>query len=271
MSERDAIDRTGESPVTAERLVDDLQRLGVTSGKTLLVHSSLSSLGWVCGGAVAVIDALKSAIGSGGTLVMPTHSADLSDPKHWNNPPVPRSWWQTIRDNMPTYDADLTPTRGMGRIPETFRKQAGVFRSDHPQFSFAARGPNARRLTADHQLESGLGERSPLSRFYSLRGWILLLGVDHSCNTSLHLSEHRAKTARRRTVRNGAPVNEEGTRRWREFEELELDASDFDRIGADFAAELGLVQQGRVGHADGLLMPQRELVDFAKVWMETHR
>jgi len=271
MSERAAIDNSGEMPVTIESLVGDLVRLGIQPEMILLVHSSLSSFGWVCGGSVAVVYALESAIGPDGTLVMPTHSNELSDPKNWSNPPVPQRWWQTIRDSMPAYDAELTPTREMGIIPETFRRQNGVVRSGHPQVSFAARGPHARQITSHHPLESGLGERSPLSRIYDLAGWILLLGVDHSCNTSLHLAEYRAESAKINTVRTGAPLLENGIRRWCEFDELEGDSSDFTRIGEDFALESGLVKQGRIGQANAFLMPQRDLVDFASGWIATHR
>ncbi len=269
--ERDAINCSGDVPITVESLSEDLARLGVKPGMTLLVHSSLSSLGWVCGGSVAVVYALESSVGPSGTLVMPTHSGELSDPKNWSNPPVPESWWQTIRDSMPAYDTVLTPTRGMGRIPETFRTQGGVIRSGHPQVSFAARGPKAHQIVSNHPLEFGLGEGSPLSRIYDLAGWILLLGVDHNCNTSLHLAEHRTQAINRNTNLTGAPLVENGMRQWCEFHELNLDSSDFTSIGEQFAKEPGLLKQGRTGHANALLMPQRELVDFAVRWMESNR
>ena len=144
----------------------------------LLVHSSLSGMGWVCGGAVAVIIALQKALGKTGTLVMPTHSTDLSDPSQWENSSVPESWWQTIRQTMPPYDPDLTPTRSMGRIAETFRKQNGVLRSAHPQSSFCASGPQASYIIENHSLAFGMGEHSPLARIYDLHGFVLLLGVD---------------------------------------------------------------------------------------------
>lgn len=269
--EREAINNSGDLPVTVESLVDDLSRLGVQTGMTLLVHSSLSSLGWVCGGSVAVVYALEAAIGPSGTLLMPTHSGDLSDPRNWSNPPVPEHWWQTIRDSMPAFDPYLTPTRGMGRIPETFRTQRGVIRSGHPQVSFAACGPNARQIVSDHPLESGLGEPSPLSRVYDLAGWVLLLGVDHSCNTSLHLAESRTASTDKKTIHTAAPLLENEMRRWCEFHELELDSSDFTRIGEEFAVQSQLVKQGRTGNANSFLMPQQELVDFAVSWMEANR
>src|SRR4051812_34374634 len=101
-------------PATVPSLISDFAALGVRSGMVLVVHSSLKSLRWVNGGPVAVILGLEEVLGPAGTLVMPTHSADNSDPSNWKNPPVPESWWQTIRDTMPAYDPALTPTFRMG-------------------------------------------------------------------------------------------------------------------------------------------------------------
>jgi aminoglycoside 3-N-acetyltransferase len=78
-----------------------------------MVHSSLSRLGYVVGGAHTLVLALLAAIGSEGTLVMPTHSGDLTDPAGWMHPPVPEAWWAALRDQMPAYDQALTPTRGV--------------------------------------------------------------------------------------------------------------------------------------------------------------
>ena len=117
MSEKEIVHKT-EVPATVESLQADLRALGVKPGMVVLVHSSLSAMGWVCGGSVAVIAALQKTLGSTGTLVMPTHSPDLTEPSGWENPPVPESWWSVIRENMPAYDPELTPTRSMGIIAE---------------------------------------------------------------------------------------------------------------------------------------------------------
>ena len=272
MPEGQVIDKT-EILATVGSLQTDFKTLGVKEGMVLLVHSSLSAMGWVCGGAVAVIIALQEVLGETGTLVMPTHSTDLSDPRQWENPPVPESWWETIRETMPAYDPDLTPTRSMGKIVETFRKQDGVLRSAHPQSSFCARGPQASDIIDNHSLAFGMGESSPLARIYDLHGSVLLLGVGHSNNTSIHLAEYRATFPTKRIVKEGAPISQADSRIWTTFEDIDVNPSDFDRIGADFLhSEAGeLVQHGKVGIANCQLMPQRAVVDFAVDWLETNR
>ena len=262
----DAADR----PATTSSLTAEFRSLGLTEGMTVIVHSSLSRLGWVAGGARAVVDGLMDAVGATGTLVMSTHSGDLSDPALWRNPPVPESWWATIRAEMPPFDPLKTPTRLMGAIVDQFRHYPGVQRSEHPQLSFAALGPNAETITAHHTLEHPLGEGSPLARIYDLDGHILLLGVGHSNNTALHLAEYRADYPTKEWTAQGAPVMVDGRRSWVTFEDLEGDDSDFEQIGAAFSTT-GSEEQGRVGTGEAHLMSMRDLVDFAASWMTANR
>lgn len=258
------------SPATARTLVTDLRALGLTTGVTVIVHSSLSRLGWVAGGARAVVDALIETIGESGTLVMPTHASGLSEPSHWQHPPVPEDWWQIIRDETPAFDPQRTPTRKMGAIVECFRHYPGVQRSGHPQVSFAALGANASAVTAGHTMENPLGEASPLARLYDLDAHILLLGVGHTNNTALHLAEYRAEYSGKQWTQQGAPVAVNGERRWVTFDEIEGDDADFAEIGIAFATAGG-EQTGQVGIGSTRLMTIRSLVDFATAWMTEHR
>jgi len=271
MSEADAIARSA-APCTRASLADDLQALGVAPGMTVLAHSSLSRLGWVCGGSVAVVQALTDALTPAGTLVMPTHSGDLSDPAGWQHPPVPEEWIPVIRETMPAYDPRLTPTRSMGRIVETFRTWPDVVRSAHPQLSFAAWGRQAEAILRGHTLDYGLGEDSPLARLYDLNGHVLLLGVGHDNNTSFHLAEYRAPGARE--MRQGAPILVDGRRTWVAYREIELDEEPFATLGAAFEeaeGATGTVRCGRVGVAESRLFRQRAAVDFAVTWLHRSR
>ena len=265
--------QTTEVPATIDSLQVEFSTLGIRSGMVLLVHSSLSAMGWVSGGAVAVIIALQEILGETGTLVMPTHSTDLTEPSQWKNPPVPESWWSVIRTTMPAYQPDLTPTRSMGIIAETFRKQKGVLRSAHPHHSFCGHGHQASQIINNHSLELGLGEGSPLARIYDLGGSVLLLGVGHDSNTSMHLAEYRATFPTKRIVQEGAPISKSGSRQWATFENIDLDSSDFGQIGEDFLrSDVGrVVYRGEVGLANCQLMPQCSLVDFTVDWLEENR
>lgn len=272
MSEEEVIGSFSDEPVTVERIVADLDALGLEPGSVVIVHTRLSSMGWVCGGPVAVIRALQERLRSYGTIVMPAHSGDMSDPELWEHPPVPKSWWQTIRDEMPAYDPEVTPTRGLGRTPELFRTLPGVVRSRHPQVSFAAWGERAVEIVSDHELEFSLGEGSPLARIYDAEGQVLMLGAGFDSCTSFHLAEYRAEYRGRERVTLGAPVLVDGHRRWKTFTDINYRSDDFEEIGRAFAkSHKQQIRTGRVGNAESRLFPQRAAVDFATRWMHNHR
>ncbi len=269
MTQSDAIDMADE-PATVSSLVADLRALGLGESMTVMVHSSLSRLGYVSGGAHAVVTALLEVIDDQGTLVMPTHSGDLSDPAHWSNPPVPESWWDRLRAEMPAYDLQLTAAVSMGAIVDCFRHVPGVRRSSHPTVSAAAVGPNAATIVEGHELEAGLGESSPQARLYELDGHILLLGISHENNTSLHLAEYRSAAPGAEWTTEHSPLMISGERRWQPYRSLPDDVSDFDRLGEDFA-RTGRETSGPVGAGRGRMMRARELVDFGTEWMRSNR
>lgn len=163
--------------VTQQDIEQGLCRLGLKPGDKVLVHSALSSFGYVDGGADAVIDALLAVVGAAGTVLVPTLTG--SEALSPENPPV--------------FDPAQTPC-WTGRIPETFRQRAAAMRSLHPTHSVAAIGADAQTLTGSHlDSISPCDERSPYGRLALLGdAYILLIGVTHESNTTLHHIEELA-------------------------------------------------------------------------------
>ena len=268
-SEKEVI-RFTRYPNTITTLKQDFKTLGIKPGVVVIMHSSLNKIGWTVGGPVAVIRALMQILTSEGTIIMPTFSGDNTDPSQWENPPVPESWWEIIRKEMPAYNPEITPTRGMGIIIETFRKWPKVVRSNHPTSSFAAWGKYAELITKNHELSADLGQDSPLARIYELDGHILLLGASHENNTSLHLAEFRSDYFKKRYKLNGSAILVNNKRQWTEWEELELNIDDFEQLGKDYESKINYIP-GKVGIADASLLSQREIVDFAIEWFKENR
>ena len=91
---------------------------------------------------------------------------------------------QAISVLEPAYRAEVSPTRGMGKIAELFRSYPGTVRSDHPQVSFTANGKQSAEITKNHPLTPQFGMDSPLGALYRLNAKILLLGVGYGNCTS---------------------------------------------------------------------------------------
>jgi aminoglycoside 3-N-acetyltransferase len=262
------MDTVPEEPITRARIGDDLRRLGLRAGDIVLVHSSLRTLGWVCGGTVAVVQALLDVLGPDGTLVVPAHTGENSDPKLWQNPPVPESWWPVIREHMPAFDRAITPCHGIGVIPELVRNWPGAVRSDHPNTSFAAVGPAAAELMADHRLTHQLGEESPLAALERADAKVLLLGAGFDSCTTFHLAEYRVPDPP--MFEYGAAIHTPQGREWVTFTDVKVNSDDFEALGA--AYELArVVPGGRVGEADCRLFPVRDAVEFAVGWLPENR
>lgn len=251
-------------------IISSLKEAGVSEGQTVIVHTSLSSIGFVCGGAQVVVDALLETVGADGTIVMPTQSWKNLDPEtgvHWEEP---KEWWQIIRDNWPAYDKRITPTNTMGAVAECFRTYPGTLRTDHPARSVSANGKNAEYITSHHDLSDIFGETSPLGKLYELDASVLLIGVGYDKNTSIHLADVRAEYPSKHNTTEHSAIMENGQRVWKAYDTLYVDGEDFDEIGKAFESECN-VNKAMLGNAQLRFMNMRELVDFAVRWIEANR
>jgi aminoglycoside 3-N-acetyltransferase len=150
------------------QLVEELHVLGLRPSDGIVVHSSLRAVGAVQGGADAVASALVEAVGPDGLVVAPTFTYDSA-----------------------RFDPVRTPGR-TGALSEAFRRRPDSVRSLHPFYSVAAVGQAARSLCADHELRLATGLNTPLDRLSAAGGSVLLLGVDHTSNTTAHVGEFHA-------------------------------------------------------------------------------
>lgn len=257
MSEAALIAET-PTPRTRASLAKDLRNAGLQAGDVLVLHSSLKSLGWVSGGPVAVLHAFQDVLTETGTLIVPTHTSNLTDPAGWQSPPVPKAWVSIIQQTVPAFDPARTPSRDMGTIAETLRTWPGVRRSAHPHVSFAAWGQHADEITKDHQLAWSMGADSPLHRAYGLNAKTMLLGT-RNC-TSLHLAEALSGTVP--TTTSAAAVTHDGRRVWVSFPDWQYSTDKFPEILDAFCAQHHVKRQF-IGSASTLLLPQPALVDFA--------
>jgi aminoglycoside 3-N-acetyltransferase len=225
----------------ADPLVSQLRALGVCEGASLLVHSSVRAVGPVERGAEGLLEALLAAVGDEGLLVLPAFT-----------------YWHSL---------EFDPATASGRtgvLGELLRARPGAVRSLHPTHSVVAYGPRAARLVERHHLETSLGEGSPFDTLARSGGEVLLLGVGHTANTTIHTGEALAPASyldlpfREGQARNARVSTPSG---W-----LDVELDTLPGCSAAFGAierPLRLrraVRDGRVGRAVCQLVPAAEIV-----------
>jgi aminoglycoside 3-N-acetyltransferase len=224
--------------VSIAELADQLRALGVEEGDVLLVHTSFRAIRPVEGGPAGLIAALREALGSHGTLVMP-------------------SW--TGNDEEP-FDPGITPAApDLGVVADTFWRLPAVLRSQHC-FAMAAGGPEARLITSDPLSFPIHGPRSPVGRVHDLDGEVLLLGVDHDADTMLHLAEILADVPYR--VRKHITVLKDGRPTRIDYLENDHCCQRFN-LANEWLRARGLQSEGAVGHAHARLARARGIVAIA--------
>ena len=213
-------------------LTEQLRALGVQPAGVLLVHTALSAVG---AGPHDLIEALLAAVGPSGTLVMPSMADD---------------------DDVP-FDPGTMPCHAVGVVADTFWRMPGVLRSDSPH-AFAAHGPLAARITEPHPVDIPHGVDSPPGRVYQLNGSVLLLGVGHDADTTIHVAENMAGVRYRQP--KYATVLEHGRPRRYEYGETDHCCQNFGFLDNWLG---DLQRRGTVGRAEARLAGSRDIVAAA--------
>jgi aminoglycoside 3-N-acetyltransferase len=213
-------------------LLSQLSSLGVEPGGVLLVHTALSR---VQTSPHDLIEALRAALGPEGTLVMPSMCDD---------------------DDIP-FDRASAACRGVGLVADTFWRMPGVLRSDNPH-AFAACGPQAARITQPHPVDIPHGLDSPPGRVYELIGQVLLLGVGHDADTTIHVAEQLAGVRYR--LPKYATVLENGRPRRYEYGETDHCCERFGLLDEWLGAKQ---RRGIVGRGEARLARSRDIVAAA--------
>lgn len=224
--------------LSQREVVDQLRALGVRQGGVLLVHTSFRAVRPIAGGPLGLIESLRCALGSEGTLVMP-------------------SWTGT--DEEP-FDPSSTPASpDLGVVADTFWRSSGVQRSNHP-FAFAAAGPRAVEITSGPLPTPPHTPDSPVGRVHELDGQMLLLGVDHDSNTTLHLAELLGGAPYR--VPKHCTVLQDGRPVRIDYGENDHCCKRFTLAG-EWLVGQGMQSEGPVGHAHARLVRARDVVGVA--------
>jgi aminoglycoside 3-N-acetyltransferase len=257
-----------------DRLARDLARLGVERGETLLVQSSLRSIGPMADGAGTLLAALRRVLGPEGTLVVYTATPENSStsrlalaPTEGMTPEQRRAYWEA----KPPFDRAETPTsRILGHFSELVRRQPGAVRSSHPQTSFAALGGQAHDLMRRHRWAGHLGRHSPVQKLYDRGARALLIGVPLWCCTAFHLAEYRQ--ADPPMQRYGCVITDpRGQRRWVHFDAVHLRDEHFEPMTSALEVGMPSLLAGTLGDASCYLLRISEGVDVADKYLRDHR
>lgn len=261
-------------PLSIHSLANEVARLGVSNGDTVMVHAALRAIGPTEAGAEGIIEALDRAVGAIGTLLMV-----LGAQNEWAsiNTLVESERIARLEGAEP-FDALLTPADpDVGTLAEVFRRRSGTLVSDHPEGRFAARGFAAEALIANPPWDDYFGPGSALERLVDSNGKVLRLGADPNTITLLHYAEYLTDIPEKRRARRHRLVSTEGGPTVRIVDCLDDEHGIVDYPGGDYFATIlrdyiaeGRAQIGTVGRAVSELIDARDIIPFAVTWMNTN-
>ena len=248
---------------TIENLRSDLRMLGIKNGANLIVHASLRSIGNVEGGYRNFLQALLLAVGENGTIIVPAFYYGALDPAA-HTIQLEKDELKKARARVKPFDIYLAPS-AEGAFGDIVRLDPRSIRTDHPAISWAVIGAKSREFTDYTAIDDADGLESPIGRLYSKgNGQILLIGVDHTSNTSIHLAESLAGCHHYFDEVIRYKANETT---WRTFKGCGGCSRGFYKIRGmiDFTK---YEHKGKIGNALTYLVEQKPFVDAAKTALE---
>ena len=231
--------------LTRDQIAAALPALRLPAGAIVFVHSSMSSIGHVEGGADAIVDALLDVLGPAGTLVVPAFT------------------FVHGRSDNPVFDPARDRSE-MGRLSETTRTRPRARRSRHLLHSVAALGRHAQEITVDHG-PSAWAADGPFWKLNELDAHILLLGVPYLRCTFFHLIEQLVQVPYRRWREVEAKVREQDGSERPLLTSIYspkpgFAGNDFNKLGS-LLEERGLARVGSVGNAVARLFRARPALE----------
>ena len=250
---------------TRQSIERDLESLGIRDGDGVFVHASLGAVGTVIGGPRTMIEAIIEVVGHGGLIAMPGFSTDAYFPDAIDRAQCSLEEIAAIEASVPGFDAEKSPTVGMGAIAEAFRTWPGTVRSHHPAVSVCLNGKEAEHYASPHSLAWATGPETPFGRLRQrLNMKVLLIGVGWNRCTALHLAESLAEPMRTkvRRIKSSSLSGE-----WIETPDVADDLNRlFPSVGQAFE-ETGAVTRGLLGKAETRVCDYGSLISFAAQWI----
>jgi len=201
------------------QLAAAFRALGVDAGDTVMLHASVRAVGRIAGGPDQIHLAVKDALTPAGTLMMYASCPEHYDEVGRGNLSADQE--RELLEKLPPFDAATARSqRDNGALVELLRTYPGTICNAHVA-RFAVWGAQAAHLVSRQPWNYPFGRDSALDRFVDLGGKILLLGCDHDTVTFLHYAEHIVDIPHKRVARFKVPVDDQGTRAWRDLEEFD--------------------------------------------------
>jgi aminoglycoside 3-N-acetyltransferase len=250
---------------TQADLVDQIRQLGIKSGDVLELHVSMKAIGFVLGGANALLEAFLEVLSHEGTLVMAAQAWDNSEPAYFEHPPIAIDLYEQLRQNHPVFQGKHEDIHKMGALAQVMQRRTNAYVSNHPQVAIMAIGKHAKWITQNHDLSSMFSPESPLGKLRELKAKVLLIGVDYDVCTAMHLGEHLSQVR---------PIGIQGARvvvgqhsEWVKFLSYIYDSDAFKAIGISMEVN-GLVKMGDLGQTTTKLLEYEALTRFTQTYLK---